>query len=308
MNLGRSKHMPLQIRKLIVLAPLMALLLTGCPKSPREYVAFAKAGVTYGAAMDNLLVATQSVVIDSDSEQLAADKVFANSTGHVMTEAQYRNISDKDQQLLKIIAQLREHTHLMSKYFEALYELGTSDAPARAQNAIGDGKSGLIANLNKVGDQIRGSGIVTGGAAAAAGPIANAVVNGLIRKALKDEITARGPTIRRELALQQELFDVLSKRIKQSASDIQQARERRLIIEPYIAASPLPKTDDWITARRTVLTLTLVADQLSGAGDAVKKLNEAFDDLMSNKLSIDRFNDALADFETLLTITEKLRG
>jgi hypothetical protein len=85
-------------------------------------------------------------------------------------------------------------------------------------------------------------------------------------------------------------------------------REQRLVIDPLISPTSIAKPDDWITSRRSVLTMKLTAEQLKTASENVKKLREAFEDLASGKLTLDRVNSLLTDFDALLSVAEKLKG
>jgi hypothetical protein len=279
-----------------------AIFTAGC-KSTKEYANLAKAGTTYASAIDNLLVATGEIQIDATSESLLQDAALSK-----LSLNQYQRLSNEDKRLLQVLKQLRVHVKLLSKYFGLMYELATSDAPDRAEKAIGDGSSGLIGNLNSVGTALRGSGFLTGRAAAAAGPITKLAVSGIIRGALRDELNARQLTIRRELELQERLLKALSDRITANLSNIQNQREQRLVINPLTSGTPIGNPDEWVSNRRSVLTMKLTAEQLGAASDDVKKLREAFEDLISGKLTLDRIDSLIADFDSLLTISEKLKA
>lgn len=289
-------------RQSIALLLVLTTLTIGCSKSRKGYANLAQAGTTYAAAIDSLLVATGNIAIDTNSERLLQDDALSNRSIE-----QYREISSKDEELLETIKQLRQHVQLLSRYFGLLYELATSDAPDRAQTAIGNETTGVIGNLNKVGNEIRGRGLITAGAAEAISPITGAIASGMIRKALRDELNARKATIQKELLLQEQLLKVLSGRITADSTIAQKAREQRLVIDPLVSPTPIAKPDDWITTRRSVITMKLTAEQLATASDNVKKLREAFEDLASGKLTLDRVNSLLTDFDALLTIAEKLR-
>jgi hypothetical protein len=289
------------VSKMLVLV-LFITFSTSC-KSTKEYANLAQAGTTYATAMDRLLFATQDIEIDATSERLLQDDALSNQS---LTN--YRNLSNENEKTLKLIVLLRAHVKLLSRYFGLLYELATSNAPERAKKAIGTEKTGIIGNLNAIGAEIRGTGVVTGGAAAAAGPITAAIVGGKIRGALKDELNARRETIERELVLQEELLKFLSTQINHDLAVIQETREQRLVIGPLTSTTAIASPDVWINNRRSVLTMKLTAQELATASDNIKKLREAFEDLVSGKLTLDRVNSLLADFESLLTIAEKLKS
>src|SRR5262249_24976789 len=132
----RRTHMRVYSRRGVAVFLSLAIFAAGC-KSTKEFANLAQAGTTYAAALDNLLVATVNIEIDTTSERLLQDDALSNQTPQ-----QYKNLSSEDEKLLKIVTQLRQHVQLLSRYFGLLYELATSDAPDRAKKAIGDNSSG----------------------------------------------------------------------------------------------------------------------------------------------------------------------
>jgi len=289
------------MRRYVSITLVLSLLVsfgTSC-KSTKEFANLAQAGTTYATAMDRLLLATQDIEIDTTSERLLQDDALSNQS-----LAKYQNLSKTNEETIKLIALLRKHVKLLSRYFGLLQELATSNAPDRAKQAIG----GVVGNLNSVSNEIRGSSIVPSGIAAAAGPITAAIISGKIRGALKDELKARRDTIQRELLLQEELLTFLSNHLNHDVAVIQETREQRLVIDPLTSTTPIANPDAWINNRRSILTMSLTVQELRTASDNLKKLREAFEDLLSGKLTLDRINSLLADFDSLLTIAEKLKS
>jgi hypothetical protein len=263
----------------------------------KEAANLAQAGATYAAAIDSLLLATTTIEIDTTSEKLLQDDGLSNQTLQ-----QYQNLSNQDEALLEVIAKLRVHVRLLSQYFGLLLQLATSDAPDRIKTAIGDDKSGLIANLNKVGADLRSSSL-----AAAAGPAAKLVVGGLIRGALAEELDARKETIQKELLLQEQLLGALADRITHDLEISKETREERLVIAPLTAEARIANPDAWIASRRSVLTMKLTIEQLGAASGAVQSLRQAFEDFVSGKLTLDRVDSLVTDFNALLSVAETLR-
>src|SRR5690349_12496034 len=234
---------------------------TGC-KSTKEYAALAQAGTTYATAMDRLLLATQDIEIDTTSERLLQDDALSNQSLEL-----YRNLSNENEKTVKLIVLLRKHVKLLSRYFGLLQELATSDAPERTKKAIG----GVISNLNSVGNEIRGTGVVPNAIGAAAGAATEFIVNAKIRGALRDELKARRETIDKELSVQEELLKFLSEHLNHDVALIQKTREDRLVIEPLISTTPIPRADDWINVRHSILTMNLTVQELKTASANIKK-------------------------------------
>ena len=294
----------IQQTRLITVLLILLLAFPAC-RSRQAYANLAQAGTLYAAAIDNLLIAAANISIDTNSESLIADD---GPQGNQIDLQEYQRITGVDKKRLEITAKLRQHVRLLSRYFGLLHELGTSDAPQRAQAAIGDADSGLIGNLNRVSRELRDANAVSVAGASVLGPITGAIADGLIRSALKGELNKRKEVIRQELHLQEKLLKFLSEQIKEDLTDAQQGREKRLIEKPITAPTPIPNPDKWVSDRRTVLTMKLTAEQLQVASDNMEKLREAFEDLVNGKLAFDKVNSLITDFEVLLSIAEKLKN
>ena len=160
-----------------------ALVLSGC-KSTQEYASLAQAGTNYTTAMDNLLVATIDISIDVTSEQLLQDDALVNRT-----VADYQKLSQPNEELLQTIQKLRDHTQLLARYFNLLSQLATTNAAGRIQTEIGSNTSGLLGSLNQVSTQLKGSKLFTESGAAVVAPLTQIVVGGIVRGALKTELS-----------------------------------------------------------------------------------------------------------------------
>lgn len=280
----------------LITALIIVATVTSACRSPEEYARFAQAGATYAAALDKLLIASGNVAIDANSERLLLDDNLVNQSLD-----SYERISSNDRERLRVIGQLRQHVRLMTRYFGLLYELASSDAPARAQESI----SGVITGLNSLSTEIRGSEFVRNNAPSL---LAGIAVSGIIRGGLREELRQRRPAIERELELQEALLNALANSIEANLRDTQSAQEQRRVIAPLTASEPISDPDEWIASRRTVLTSQTTVAELRDASRAVKKLNEAFADLTDGRLTLARANSLLADFAALLAVAEEIRA
>jgi uncharacterized coiled-coil protein SlyX/outer membrane murein-binding lipoprotein Lpp len=268
----------------------VSLVTAGCVQTP-QYAGFAQMGSTYAAAIDKLLVAAGDIKIDATSEQLLADKRLAPSTPE-----QYKKMTKVDLKRLEILGQLRAHVRLMGNYFSALSDLATSTAPDRAAASA----AGAAKGLEGVGLKLSVDKAVS--------PLAKLVVSSVIRGALRTELETRQETIRTELALQEELINELGEILQQDLKVAAQKLENRLVIEPFVDSAPIRNPDEWVTNRRRVLHLSMVPGELKTAGAAVGKLREAFEDLVAGKMSVDRVNSLLTDFDAILSIAETIKS
>jgi len=103
-----------------------ALAISGCA-SAQPYAEFAKAGTAYSGALDKLLVAAGNVQLDKTSETLIS---LHDVSPPKLEDVEKKNKLDEDR--LKLIGDLRTHARLLAKYFAALADLATTDAPDRA--------------------------------------------------------------------------------------------------------------------------------------------------------------------------------
>ncbi len=278
----------------------VSVLNSACWLSPKEAARFAKAGTTYTTAMDLLLVRSGDLSIDANSEFTLAQ----DSRGNVTTD-QYVMLRNADRERLKVINRLRRHTKLLAKYFELLFELSTSKAPEETSSAI----NGLVGSINSVGTEIRGSGIFTDAARTAVSSVGQVIVTAQIRQAINRELNARKIVIRQELVTQEELLKILSADIEQNLNIANLTKERRLVIAPLTAVAPIRPEDinKWKENRREAVRAQATIDDLNTASDAVKKLREAYESLLSGNLDISRINDALSDFEIIISTAESIK-
>lgn len=268
----------------------LSLFTAGCD-SAKQYASFAQLGSTYAAAIDRVLVIAGNLKIDATSEQLLADKRLAGPTLE-----SYRAVSAVDEERLKVINQLRAHVHLMGRYFSALNDLATSTAPDGAATAA----SGAAQGLEQAGLKLRAGNVVS--------PVAKIVVSSVIRGALRRELdNARQVTIRTELTLQEKLIDEMAGIVQHDVGLLRESLENRVVIGPLIATGPIADPDQWVFNRRIVLNLTSVPQELQTASAAVKKLREAFENLIEGKLTADRVNSVLTDFNAILAVGDTLK-
>jgi hypothetical protein len=266
----------------------LSIFTAGCDQA-KQYAGFAQLGSMYAAAIDKLLVAAGTIKIDSTSEKLLADKKLATPT----LEA-YREVTAVDEDRLKVIGKLRTHVQLMARYFSALNDLATSTAPDAASTAA----AGAVQSLGQLGLKPAAGNVVA--------PIAKIVVSSIIRGALRNELETRQVTIRTELTIQEKLIEEVAGIVQHDVGEMRQKLENREVIAPLTAAGPISNPDQWVANRRTVLNLATAPDELQNASAAVKKLREAFEDLIAGKLTLDRVNSLLTDFSAILSVGETL--
>jgi hypothetical protein len=248
-----------------------------------------------------LLVRCAEIDIDANSELLLSLDSKSN-----LTPNRYIAQRDAEVEKLKVINRLRAHTKLLAHYFELLIELSTSKAPQETATAI----ENTVKNINELGTELRGSSLLDNNAKTLIDNVTKLIVTAKIRKALDDELKARNETIRAELTTQEELLKALANDITQNLKIENVTRERRLVIDPLVAPAPIPpgQIDPWKANRKTAITASATVDDLKNASQAVGKLKEAYEALLSGKLDIARINDALDDFDSIISTAESLKN
>lgn len=283
-------------RQVIVMVAILSTFSSGC-RSTDEYKKLAEAGTNYYKALNQLLDLAVETRINASSEELLAQDRAMNQLLD-----RYKQFSDSDADRINLVERLKKHNTLLSKYFELLQELAQSDAPDRAQTAIG----GVIDNLNTIGQILRQSDLVKNKEGFQG--ITKLIVTSKIRGALREELEKRNQTIMLELKTQQELLNMLGAQIEAELKTIKDKQEQRLVIEPFIEPTPLANEDVWIATRRNLLTQKLTAAELKTASEAIGEFQNVFQDFVQGRSNSGRINAFLTDIENFLFVIEKFKS
>jgi len=289
--------------KVAIAVAALAIFTSGC-RSTEEYQKLSKAGTEYTTALDSLLTVAGEMRIDASSELLLRSRSFVPQTIDA-----YRERTKLDTERLAVLEDVREHNHLLAKYFELINELASSKAPEQIQGEVGN----IADNLNKIGVKLRKSNLIKNKDALQS--ISGLIVSSKIRGALGEELRKRKDTIALEFNTQKELLQALSDSVSADIKTISEQQESRLVIKPFLStavvdkirASTLINADGWISVRRTILTMKATADELDNASAAMNKFNEVFKDFVEGKLNQSRLNSLLSDIESFVSVVEKLK-
>lgn len=289
----------MNITRSILIIPLAAFLLSGCAAQQRsEYAAFAQAGSEYAAAIDKVLVAAGQAQVDNTSWRLVEfNRKFP------IADEEYQKQTDVDVERLTVIRDLRFHAQELAKYFSKLNLLATSDTPERTSASI----DGVVNNLTVLSSALRAS---TPETFSSLPPLAEIVVDGRIRKILRDELEKRKDTIREELRVQEVILNVLKKDIAHLLALSKDIRERTVVLAPLQTGAPLAKPEEWVKKRREVMYLQEQVEELSDAHDLAGNMTETFNALLSGdkKDAVTRINMLLDDIEDLLEIADAIKS
>ncbi|MEH2167823.1 MAG: hypothetical protein V7K41_14330 [Nostoc sp.] len=279
--------------------------LVACGASLKEYEKFANAGQEYATALDTLLVTSGNYVVDANSEKLLRNRVEDPVKDRELENKKiYIDITEKDKQWLMLIGRMRQHTDLLQRYFIALENLATSDAPTQAQEVTED----IFTQLNNVSTDIQGNSLVSGKLGSALSEIPKMILSNKIKGALRKELEQRKETIYRELAIQELVLEFITNELQNNLKNIQENQEDRLLLKPYMAADPISDPDAWIEKRQNILTMTLSIEALDNASESAKDFKEAFKLLLEDKFTIARANELLSDINSLLNVAKEIKN
>lgn len=276
----------------MVVVLIAGLVLTGCAGTTKEYSAFAQAGAGYAAAVDKLFLSAGIAQIDSTSWTLVKEK---SDTG--MDEETYSKKNKKDRERIKEISRLCAHAKLLATYFGYLESLAGSDAPDKTKSAI----EGVVASLDKLSSSLPTS-------TTALPPFGKLLVNLKIKAALKEELENRKDIIRNELLLQEMLLQKIAGDISHSLKLNEGIKEQRLVIDPLVSDAPLKNEDKWVSVRREVICMSVTVEEILSAGNAAKKMREAFEGLLSGEDSLGRINGIIMDMKRVLDVIDTINS
>jgi molybdopterin converting factor small subunit len=298
MNLN-SGVIRVKIRQQVAVAILLVITAStsGC-RSLDEYKKLSQAGTAYADALDTLLDFTVETQIKESSEALLAfDRDIPQ------TRKFYGEVAQQEVKILDSISRLKEHNHLLVRYFGLLQDLAGSDAPDRASTEVGK----VAANLNKLGAELRSDALLSDRQSRFSQGVTKLVISSRIRGALRGELDERGSTLMLELKTQAELLDVLGNELKDMLTKIKGFREQKLVIEPYAKPIPIAAEEAWIQVRKDIIKLEVTSKELKSASASLADFSGIFQDFVEGKPSQGRINNLLADVENLLSVIEELK-
>ncbi|WP_420064729.1 hypothetical protein ACLB6K_19110 [Microcystis aeruginosa FACHB-524] len=273
----------------------MGTILVACGASLEEYQKFAKSGQEYATALDSLLVISGDYFVDASSENLIANDLQDQDRD----SSNYAETTKEDDEWLTLIAEMRQHNHLLKEYFFALEDLATSTAPQEARKATDN----IFKQLNSISNIIQANPRV---GSIPVPSISEIILSQKIKGELRKELEARKEAIYREIAIQEALLKLLTSQIKTDLKDIQNLKDERSVL-PAFAEQPIEKPDDWIIRRRQIRTMTLSVQGLDDATKATESFKESFKLLLEDRFTIGRANALLSEIESLINISEDLK-
>lgn len=263
------------LRSLTLTALGLALGAAGCATTPSPYVAFAEAGSTYAATLEEVLVAAEKTGIDATSWRMLDADALSNATVE-----SYEELSALDRERAQVLRRLREHGALLARYFGALSAIATSDVPDRAAEQAGRAYGAVETawnGLTMIGDELRAN--VTFPPSQAVAEPTKVIVGKAIEGALRKELESRGDLIARELATQEALLDTIAATVSHDLAIGSAVAERMLVLDPLLEEGPVGGPEGWVTTRQRILTADETIAEVRAARTAARALRETFEAL-----------------------------
>jgi len=279
---------------------LLLLSLAGCVSARlAQFSGFSQAGVAYVKASGTFIDEAGSAAIRSDSAVLLQARPN-------LSKEQRSDQLDKHNARLKdrllILRKIKRHGKLLQDYFEVLGSMADSKAP----ESLGAAAQGVYDSIAKLTPTLKNATIGSSPVSAVIPSAVPIVVASLKAKTLEKELRDRGPLIERELALQEALFTVLAQEIKTDLSIELNRREAEEVINPFISGSEVP--NGWATTREDVLNTTVASESAEAAAQAANELRLSFQKLAANQFDNNALSSLIADINSILDLTEKIKG
>ena len=227
----------------------------------------AKAGIAYAGKAAPLLDQAFELAAAVDSGALVAARRGLSSE---QRRDRLREFDAVMTERLKEYAAAKRHNDLLRAYFLALRTLLKPDGP----KGIGAAAKRLTTELGKLSPRLRKARMGDVSVIGLIEPVTRITVSSFKSAALRQEIEARGPTIERELALQEALVTALARQIRADREVLSARFRNDEVMVPYVSAARLPKT--WPARRLRSLRGPGDVEAAQAAEKAIRSLRKAY--------------------------------
>lgn len=263
----------------------------------REGKDLSTSGIAYAQAVNALLDATTTVVIDFDNKEAIKSRLSSDPAGWL------KKRDDAVAALLVEIAQFRAQTQVLKAYFvnlQALADSSVKDDAGPAVQALSDTISKLNVSLGRkellTPDQSQQIG-------ALAGLAAQAVQAEKIRRALRRD----APVIGTYLALQQQQLASITAILKDRYGAEQALFHAEKVAGPYAELNQ-PLDPGWADARKQWLMSAFTNQQLDAANAAAEQLRGVWADIVQGKNDIGALSDLISDIDQFVITADALKS
>lgn len=249
----------------------MMALACGCGAArANRFEAFAAAGMNYAQARNQFLRHSLDVSIERDTLELRKQHGALDAAGRA------RVLTEQDkivQERIAILADLERHGAVMHQYFVALAQLASPQADATAAAAA----SRLSGELGGLSNALAKKSIGGNPISDLVGKATGLAVGGLRNRALERHLKEHGPTVQRELALEEELLRELTDEMVADLKTLQANERRTVLVPPFRGEAPPP---EWDAERKRFLLAELDLTRARAAQQAAGQLRAVFEGLV----------------------------
>lgn len=283
-------------------ALIVSILLSGCASSARinQFQAFAELGHRHQVALGSVIDQAVASNIDANSQELLdirEQKVPAKSWGSGPSGDEILDTNNLAViETTRQYAAIKRHAALLDEYFQKLGALAAYDS-----QPIANSTSATVEAIQALSPKLQ----AMKGLPAAAGAVAQVVVNGVKGRLLERELRTNGDVIHRELALQERVLVFIAARI---AADQDLLTQRKILDRLAVPFGDLNQPDvpgDWIAARRELLlSQAVAAEPAEEAARLSRQLRRAYLQLLEGKLTPEDVSSLASDLSRLLALID----
>ena len=257
----------------------------------------ARAGIAYAGKAAPLLDQAFELAAAVDSGALVAARRGLSSE---QRRDRLREFDAVMTERLKEYAAAKRHNDLLRAYFLALRTLLTPDGP----KGIGAVAKRLTTELGKLSPRLRKARMGDVSVIGLIEPATRITVSSFKSAALRQEIEARGPTIERELALQEALVTALARQIRADREVLSARFRDHEVMGPYVSAARLPKT--WPARRLRSLRGAGDVEAAQAAEKAIRSLRKAYVAALEGRLGPAQAAELATTIEGFVELVSRL--
>ena len=287
------------IRIHLWMALVLASLATGCTVATDtgRLAAVADAGIAYADKVPPLLERAYELAAAVDSAALV---VARNGLSAEQRRDRLREFDVAMTERLKEYVAAERHNELLRSYFLALRIVLKPDGPKE----IGAAAKRLTAALGKLSPRLKKARMGDVSVSGLIEPAAHIAVASFRSAALRRELEARGPTIERELAVQEALVSALARQVRADREVLSTRFRSAEVVEPYVSAARLPRT--WPARRLRSLRGAGDVEAARAAEQAIRSLRQAYVAALEGRLDSTRAAELATTVEGFVELVSRL--
>ena len=287
------------IRIHLWMALVLASLATGCTVATDtgRLTVVANAGIAYADKVPPLLERAYELAAAVDSAALV---VARSGLSAEQRRDRLREFDVAMTERLKEYVAAERHNELLRSYFLALRIVLKPDGPKE----IGVAAKRLTTELGKLSPRLKKARMGDVSVSGLIEPAARIAVASFRSAALRRELAARGPTIERELAVQEALVTALARQVRADREVLSTRFRSAEVVEPYVSAARLPRT--WPARRLRSLRGGGDVEAARAAEQAIRSLRQAYVAALEGRLDSAQAAELATTVEGFVELVSRL--